>query len=206
MRLLLMGKINICIDCDTAINLKQKVLSEARSRTGINNYFNTSRYIKSKEVKKSLTQKTIYDYISETDFWRNINLDKSFMVFYNNHKDNFDWCFTAIGTEFDLGQRRKILEKEIKSFEFFANYVNIESDYELFSEAVIYEPKDIYISDNEENIFNSKAKINILVDGGKDKYSLSLAAAGSECYVCNTWEEISDIVKWFFENRAVIEL
>lgn len=206
MRLLLMGKINICIDCDTAINLKQKVLSEARSRTGINNYFNTSRYIKSKEVKKSLTQKTIYDYISETDFWRNINLDKSFMVFYNNHKDNFDWCFTAIGTEFDLEQRRKILEKEIKSFEFFANYVNIESDYELFSETVIYEPKDIYISDNEENIFNSKAKINILVDGGKDKYSLSLAAAGSECYVCNTWEEISDIVKWFFENRAVIEL
>ena len=206
MRLLLMGKINICIDCDTAINLKQKVLSEAKSRTGINNYFNTSRYIKSKEVKKSLTQKTIYDYISETDFWRNINLDKSFMVFYNNHKDNFDWCFTAIGTEFDLEQRRKILEKEIKSFEFFANYVNIESDYELFSEAVIYEPKDIYISDNEENIFNSKAKINILVDSEKDKYSLSLAAAGSECYVCNTWNEVSDIVKWFFENRAVIEL
>ena len=80
MRLLLMGKINICIDCDTAINLKQKVLSEARNRTGINNYFNTSRYIKSKEVKKSLTQKTIYDYISATDMRRDINIDKNFMV------------------------------------------------------------------------------------------------------------------------------
>lgn len=205
-RLLLMGKINICIDCDTAINLKQKILSEARSRTGIDNYFNTSRYIKSKEVKKSLTQKTIYDYISATDFWKNVNFDKNFMVFYNKHKDNFDWCFTANGAEFDLGQRRRILEKEIKSFEFLANYVNGESDYELSSEAIIYEPKDIYISDNEENIFNSKSKINILVDSGKDKYSLSLAAAGLECYVCNTWEEISDIVKWFFENRTAIEL
>lgn len=206
MRLLLMGKINICIDCDTAINLKQKILSEARNKNSIHNYFNTSRYIKSKEIKKSLTQKTIYDYIFVTDFWEGINIDKEFMVFYNKHKDNFNWCFVANGTKFDLEQRRKLLEREIKDFEFFVNYVNQESDYELFSESVIYEPEDIYISDNEENIFNSKAKINIFIDSEKDKYSLILAAAGSECYVCNTWEEISDIVKWFFENRAVIEL
>lgn len=206
MRLLLMGKINICIDCDTAINLKQKILSEARNKNSIHNYFNTSRYIKSKEIKKSLTQKTIYDYISVTDFWEGINIDKEFIVFYNKHKDNFSWCFVANGTKFDLEKRRKLLEREIKDFEFFVNYVNQESDYELFSESVIYEPKDIYISDNEENVFNSKAKINIFIDSEKDKYSLILAAAGSECYVCNTWNEVSDIVKWFFENRVVCEL
>lgn len=206
MRLLLMGKINICIDCDTAINLKQKILSEARNKNSIHNYFNTSRYIKSKEIKKSLTQKTIYDYIFVTDFWEGINIDKEFMVFYNKHKDNFNWCFVANGTKFDLEQRRKLLEREIKDFEFFVNYVNQESDYELFSESVIYEPEDIYISDNEENIFNSKAKINIFIDSEKDKYSLILAAAGSECYVCNTWNEVSDIVKWFFENMGGCEL
>ena len=199
--------IKLYIDVDNTIyNSARVVVEMLNERYGCNINYEDIKGYDFKDKFPMLKENEVMNLFDDPTFYgreyRDIPMAFAYMLLFTTYK-NCKISFVTIGTPINLVNKRRWIDEifnklDIDYNEFYGNY-NDDNDKRFVDMS-----GGIFIDDNVECLRKSNASIKILLKNNSDN-RWNKVEPNDELYIANDWDDVYEIIKFFCENKGMIE-
>ena len=213
------NKITLFIDVDdTIINSSQTVLDILTEKHKIQEKktLNDLKDWQYRSVCKEIKSKEVQEVYSSDGFFENVKINETFLDFYKQNQDNFNFVFVTRGSAQNLSKKQEYLKNQLGNT---FDYVGIDVDYEKwlyeyvdkFDKIWTNRPrknidmsKGIQIDDTLDCLTTSNAKLKILLkDSPLDFHWNRQVIHSDDIYIAESWKDIIEIVTFLQKAEEI---
>lgn len=169
---------------DSVINYSETIINILNEKYGLNKTYKDLKDKDFRSIYKNLSTDELHDIITSDLFWENITVLDEFNKFYFKFKDIYQWYIV----EQDINKKCKLRDDFIKN-------IGIDVIYDYLNEFDA-ESGTIHMHTNSANLFNSKAKLKILLKNGYDKPWNKTIYNIDDLYILNDWNDVNLLLQY----------
>ena len=199
--------VQLYIDIDNTIyNSARVVVEMLNERYGCDVNYEDIKGYDFKDKFPMLKENEVMNLFDDPTFYGRKNRDIfsafSYMLYFFTYK-NCRINFVTIGTPTNLINKLKWINEVFNKLgvdynEFYGNY-NDDNDKRFVDMS-----GGIFIDDNVECLRKSNASVKILLKNNSDN-RWNKVEPNDELYIANDWDDVYEIIKFFCDNRGMIE-
>lgn len=187
-------KIYIDMD-DVIINTSETLIKHYCRQTGINKNFKDLKDFNFKSIDRKIDKKKLFEYSETDDFWNEVEINPSFLNFYNKHCYDYEWFIVTKGSDITLRKKLDFLHNKLDDV-MSLNFIGLLLDED---KSKVNMKDGIQIDDEYKNL-KSNAKYKVLLKNNIDTDYNKVYDAVDNLYIVNTFDEVIDCVKWLFKK------
>ena len=158
-----------------------------------------------RSIYKNLSRQQVEEMFESDDFFSSVEVVDGFANFYKEHGDKFSITVVTAGTKNNLTKKQEYFHH---AFGDSIKYVGIETKYDEFGELIwdydkssVDMRKSVHIDDRIDALRSTNASVKILLKNGDYYWNEPEAYANIDnLYVCNNWDEITQILLFAYER------
>lgn len=192
-----MDKEKIYVDADDVIlNTSEVIIEFLNNLYNINppKNINDLKDWKYKSIYRDVDMNIVNHYWETDDFFKKVEINKTFLNFYQESKDIYEWIIFTQGTKINLEKKQQYFSKYLPDIKFIGvDVCQNKNQFDLSD--------GIQIDDNYKNLL-SNSYFKILVKNFHDTDYNEVLENHTNLYIVNDWNEIGEILKFYNSVNA----